>query len=60
MMTKKSAKENSQEYNRDNNAETILSARLYDIALFLTLTLIVSLPANILISSVFAQPFIHG
>jgi hypothetical protein len=60
MMTKKSAKESSQEYNRDNNAETILSARLYDIALFLTLTLIVSLPANILISSVFAQPFIHG
>ena len=59
-MTKKSANESSQEYNRDNNAETILSARLYDIALFLILILILSLPATILNSSVFAQPFIHG
>jgi hypothetical protein len=59
MMTTRRANESSQEYSR-NTVETILSGGSYDIALFLTLILIVLLPANSLFSSVFAQPLIHG
>lgn len=60
MMTTRSAPESSQKYNKNNNAETISSGRLYDLAVALTLLLLVLFPANILFSSVFAQPLFHG
>ena len=63
-MTTRTAHESSQKYNENNDADTILSARLYEyqtvIALALTLLLLLLFPANIVISSVLGQPLIHG
>ena len=64
IMITRSAHGSRQKYNENNNAYTILSARLYEyqtvMALALTLLLLVLFPANILLSSVSGQPLIHG